>query len=84
MTEKKNGERAAGQTQNHRSLAENIGTSGTLEDFGGGRGQAAGMQTTVSSRDQFDEDVTQLAAEDDFADKATPRAPTDYFDDAAG
>jgi hypothetical protein len=69
------------QTQNHQSLAENIGISENLEDFGGGRGQAAGMQESVSSQDQFDNDVVQLADENDFAGKITPGAPVDYFDD---
>ena len=68
------------QTQNHRSLAENIGISQNLEDFGGGRGQAAGVQESVSSQDQFSEDVTQIADENDFAGKVTPAEPTDYYD----
>lgn len=71
---------AAMQTENHQSLAENIGISENLEDFGGGRGQAAGVQESVSSQDQFDNDVTQLADEKDFANKVTPREPFDYYD----
>ena len=68
------------QTGNHRSLAENIGISANLEDFGGGRGQAAGVQESVSSQDQFSEDVTQIVDENDFAGRITPQPPTDYFD----
>ena len=68
------------QTKNHRSLAENIGISQNLEDFGGGRGQAAGVQESVSSQDQFSEDVTQIVDENDFEGKVTPGEPTDYYD----
>jgi len=68
------------QTKNHRSLAENIGISQNLEDFGGGRGQAAGVQESVSSQDQFSEDVTQIVDENDFDGKVTPSEPTDYYD----
>ncbi|HEY8562013.1 MAG TPA: hypothetical protein VIL74_16695 [Pyrinomonadaceae bacterium] len=68
------------QTQNHRSLAENIGISENLEDFGGGRGQAAGVQESASSQDQFSEDVTQIVDENDFEGKVTPREPFDYYD----
>jgi hypothetical protein len=68
------------QTQNHRSLAENIGISENLEDFGGGRGQTAGAQESVSSQDQFDNDVTQLLDENDFEGEITPQEPTDYYD----
>lgn len=67
-------------TKNQRSLAENIGISETLEDFGGGRGQAAGVQESASSQDQFSEDVTQITDENDFEGKVTPREPTDYYD----
>lgn len=76
--EKKSDQDAA--TRNHRSLAENIGISGTLEDFGGGRGQAAGVQESAGSQDQFSGDVAQITDENDFARKATPREPTDYYD----
>ncbi len=68
------------QTDNHQSLAENIGVSGRLEDFGGGRGQAAGMQQSASSQDQFSEDVMQITDENDFEGKVTPEPPYDYFD----
>lgn len=67
-------------TKNHKSLAENIGLSNNLEDFGGGRGQAAGVQESVSSQDQFSNEVTQLVDENDFEGKITPQPPTDYFD----
>ena len=67
-------------TKNHQSLAENIGISSNLEDFGGGRGQVAGVQESVSSQDQFDNDVTQLADENDFEGKVTPDEPFDYYD----
>jgi hypothetical protein len=67
-------------TRNHRSLAENIGISSSLEDFGGGHGQAAGIQESVSSQDQFDSDVTQIVDENDFEGEITPQPPTDYFD----
>ena len=67
-------------TKNQQSLAENIGISSNLEDFGGGRGQAAGVQESVSSQDQFDNDVTQLADENDFEGKVTPDEPFDYYD----
>jgi hypothetical protein len=67
-------------TKNQRSLAENIGISANLEDFGGGRGQTAGVQESASSQDQFSEDVTQLADENDFEGKVTPQEPTDYYD----
>ena len=70
----------AAQTQNHRSLAENIGTSANLEDFGGGRGQNAGAQESASSQDQFDNDVTQLTDENDFEGTITPQEPFDYYD----
>lgn len=80
MAEKQEDNNQGTATKNHRSLAENIGISSNLEDFGGGRGQAAGVQESVSSQDQFSEDVTQLADENDFEDKATPREPTDYYD----
>jgi hypothetical protein len=66
--------------KNHQSLAENIGISSSLEDFGGGRGQAAGVQESVSSQDQFSEEVTQLTDENDFEGEITPQPPTDYFD----
>ena len=69
------------KTQDHQSLAENIGISSTLEDFGGGRGQAAGVQESVSSQDQFSEDVGQIVDEKDFEGKIEPAPPTDYFDD---
>jgi hypothetical protein len=69
------------QTTNHQSLAENSGISANLEDFGGGRGQTAGVQESASSQDQFSEDVMQLADESDFEDKAIPQPPYDYFDD---
>lgn len=68
------------QTKNHQSLAENIGISTNLEDFGGGRGQTAGVQESVSSQDQFSEDVEQIVDENDFEGKVTPREPTDYYD----
>jgi hypothetical protein len=67
-------------TKNHKSLAENIGISNNLEDFGGGRGQTAGVQESVSSQDQFSNDVTQLVDENDFEGEITPEPPTDYFD----
>jgi len=69
------------QTQNQQSLAENIGISATQEDFGGGRGQMAGAQESVSSQDQFNEDVLQVGDENDFEKKVTPEPPYDYFDD---
>ena len=68
-------------TDNHQSLAENIGTSSTREDFGGGRGQAAGMQQSVSSQDQFSEDVMQVVDENDFEGEVTPAPLYDYFED---
>ena len=71
----------AAQTQNHRSLAENIGISENLEDFGGGRGQNAGAQESASSQDQFDNNVTQLLDENDFEGEITPGEPVDYYDD---
>jgi len=69
------------QTKNHQSLAENIGISANLEDFGGGRGQTAGVQESVSSQDQFDNNVIQLLDENDFEGEIKPDAPVDYFDD---
>ena len=69
---------AAVQTQNQQSLAENIGVSETMEDFGGGRGQMAGTQESVSSQDQFANDVTQIVDEQDFAGEITPSAPTEW------
>ena len=80
MAEKHGNNDQAGATKNHRSLAENIGISSNLEDFGGGRGQAAGVQESASSQDQFSEDVTQLADENDFEGKVTPQEPVDYYD----
>jgi hypothetical protein len=69
------------KTQDHQSLAENIGISSNLEDFGGGRGQAAGIQESVSSQDQFSEDVMQVVDENDFEGRVEPAPPIDYFDD---
>ena len=68
-------------TQNQQSLAENTGLSSTLEDFGGGGSQVAGVQDSASSQDQFNNDVMQIFDENDFAGKATPEPPYDYFDD---
>lgn len=69
------------QTLNHQSLAENIGISANLEDFGGGRGQTAGAQESANSQDQFSDDVMQIVDEKDFEGKITPQPPVDYFDD---
>ncbi len=80
MAEKQGNNNQGTATKNHRSLAENIGISSNLEDFGGGRGQAAGVQESASSQDQFSEDVTQLADENDFEGKVTPDEPFDYYD----
>jgi hypothetical protein len=67
------------KTQDHQSLAENIGISG--QDFGGGRGQTAGAQESVSSQDQFSEDVMQILDENDYEGEIEPQPPTDYFDE---
>jgi hypothetical protein len=80
MTNNRDNNDQAAQTQNHRSLAENIGISETQEDFGGGRGQNAGAQESVSSQDQFDNDVVQLLDENDFEGTITPSEPVDYYD----
>lgn len=71
------------QTENQQSLAENTGLSSNLEDFGGGRGQAAGTQESASSQDQFDNNVVQLLDENDFEGEITPGEPVDYYDDEA-
>ena len=80
MAEKHGNNNQGTATKNHRSLAENIGISQNLEDFGGGRGQAAGVQESVSSQDQFSEDITQIVDENDFEGKVTPGEPVDYYD----
>lgn len=80
MADNKSNPEKGTQTENHQSLAENIGVSGTMEDFGGGRGQFAGTQESASSQDQFSDELLQITDENDFAGEVTPQPPTDYFD----
>ena len=80
MAENQGNNNQAAAAKNQQSLAENIGISSNLEDFGGGRGQTAGVQESASSQDQFSNDVAQLTDENDFEGEITPQEPTDYFD----
>ena len=81
MTDNQGNDHQGTKTKDQQSLAENIGISGTLEDFGGGRGQAAGVQESASSQDQFSENVMQIVDENDFEGEIEPGPPIDYFDD---
>jgi hypothetical protein len=79
--QQENKNQGAATAANQQSLAENIGLSNSLQDFGGGKAQAAGVQDSVSSQDQFSDEVGQIVDENDFAGEIVPEPPTDYMDE---